>query len=118
MKTSILDFLRTKTKEKLGRLLNQEEENKLYTIASMHEKELKKNLVDEMEEFVILNCRCYKCKIRKVDKEGMCNICKLCEDNKIADVGEFNRFYNNCATGNDNAKIIYYIAQVEQEGGI
>lgn len=118
MQTSILDFLRTKTKEKLGRLLNQNEEDKLCVIASRHEKKLKANLIDEMEEFVLLNCKCHKCNVRNVAEEGMCHICKLCEENEIADVDEFNKFYNSCATGNDNAKIIYYKLNVEQNGGI
>ena len=99
METSILEFLRAKTKEKLGRDLKDDEANKLYTIASMHTKDLKECLIDEMEEFVILNCRCRKCKIRQIETKGVCHICKICEDNKIADVEEFNRFYNNCATG-------------------
>jgi len=118
MKTSILDFLRTKAKEKLGRQLKDDEEKKLYTIASMQEKDLRKNLIGEIDEFVSLNCKCRKCNKRSIETDGICHMCKICKDNEIADVDEFDRFYNDCKTGNDNARIIYYKTKVESDGGI
>ena len=117
MKTSILDFLRTQTKKKLGRLLKKDEENKLYIIASMHEKDLREALQDEVSEFVALSQKCKKCSIREIETDGLCHICRLCEQNEIADTEEFARFYNNCATGDDNAKIKYYRSKIEQDGG-
>jgi len=116
MKTSILDFLRMKAQRKLGRLMNNDEENKLYTIASMHEKDLREALRDEVNEFVALTQNCRQCKEEPIETDGLCHICRLCKQNEIEDFKDFAGFYNNTYIDDDTQKIEYYKEQVEQDG--
>lgn len=54
MKTSILNFLKSKTQKKLGRKISTDELKMLYVIANERTKELIIELEDEINEFVPL----------------------------------------------------------------
>ena len=109
METEIIEFLREKFREKMGRNVGGSEINDFIRFAEVKAKKFKDEISLEFDEYMLqYNCR--KCNSGQVQEDGYCETCKICIEHNIADFNEFKKFFK------DNSIVGGVSSTYEQDG--